>query len=218
MRTDCTTLLVALICGAVAGCGDNAAIEREKAVRIAAEGRAAAAEKALAKQQAAEQKATIERLTAEKKVAEEEAAKAKATAEKTATKREPTQAEIDKQAFLTARKAAEARTWGAANQILKKIDQHKIEDLDVITYVDFSVRCVDLAMRLGIDRNADPNSTGSVMSSLNLTKFASSLIELARKDGLGKAAGVVADAHQIQKEIPVYTELDSKLAAKYGTG
>ncbi len=129
--------------------------------------------------------------------------------------RRPVQADADRQAFLAARRAASARTWSAANRILKAIELDKVKDPDVVAYVNFSNRCARLAEDLRVDRDADPNSAELVMSSLNIMKLVSA-IQNARDKGSGQVLQVIADAWQIKKELPIYFELDSKLAAKFG--
>jgi hypothetical protein len=130
----------------------------------------------------------------------------------------PTQFEIDKQAFLSARKAAAAFTWHAADQVLGMIDQEKIDDVEVVDFVGLSFRSVKLAMKLGIDRYADPNSTESVLSSLNVLKVAAILVKAAQEQDPSQVLNLLADAPQIQKELANYSDLYSKLAARYGTG
>jgi len=49
------------------------------------------------------------------------------------------QADTDKRAFDRARKASSVKTWDAAIAILEKIDIDKIDDGEVIEYVNFSL-------------------------------------------------------------------------------
>src|SRR4051812_42630765 len=58
------------------------------------------------------------------------------------------QAEIDKRAFERARKAAMVKTWDAAIAILERIDIDRVDDEEVIEYVDFSLRCAKVADEL----------------------------------------------------------------------
>jgi hypothetical protein len=127
----------------------------------------------------------------------------------------PTQWDIDRDAFLTARQAASLRTWSAANLMLERIDVAKIKDGDVLTYVDFSKRCAKLCDNLGIDRNSDPMSPVDVMTKANSLKALAKMVEVASDRGPGAAATLLAEAIQIQKELPVYLSLDEQLAKKY---
>ena len=127
-----------------------------------------------------------------------------------------TQKDIDKKAFLRARKAASAQTWTAALQVLKSIDVDKIDDVDVITYVDFSTRCAALAEELGVARESDPNNTEAVLVEMDFAKFFASVWDITKKKGLTDAARVVVEARRVQKQVPMYLKLDEDLVKKYG--
>jgi hypothetical protein len=128
----------------------------------------------------------------------------------------PSQTEIDKNAFLRARKAASAETWTAALLVLKKIDVDKVEDVDVITYIDFSTRCAALAEELGVDRWSDPNSTKATLAEADFAKLFASMWDIIKKKGITNAARVVVEARRVQKQVPMYQKLDSQLVQKYG--
>jgi hypothetical protein len=128
---------------------------------------------------------------------------------------EPSQREIDKKAFLRAQKAATTETWTAALAVLKGIDVDKIEDVEVITYVDFSTRCVGLAEELGIDPKSDPENTKKTLAEMDLPKFFSSMFDIIKTKGISKAAKVAVEALRIQKQIPMYLKLDSTLSERY---
>jgi hypothetical protein len=100
---------------------------------------------------------------------------------------------------------------------LNRIEVGQIEDVDVLTYVDFSIRCAKLADELGIDGGADPDSPESVLRSLNIEKFIAQLIDVATKKGIPEVAKLAGEARQIQKEIPIYIKLDEELTQKYGS-
>jgi len=140
-----------------------------------------------------------------------------APTQKPAAQTFPTQWDRDKQAFLAARRAASAKTWSATVQLLNRIEVGQIEDVDVLTYVDFSIRCAKLADELGIDGGADPDSPESVLRSLNIEKFIAQLIDVATKKGIPEVAKLAGEARQIQKEIPIYIKLDEELTQKYGS-
>jgi hypothetical protein len=124
----------------------------------------------------------------------------------------PAQFDIDKKAFLRARHAVDARTWSAALLMLKQIDANRLDDPDVITYVDMTQRCASVADELGIDRASDPNSGKDVISKLDWITLATTLID----KGVGGAARLLAAAKRIHDEIPLYLELDANLVKKYG--
>jgi hypothetical protein len=140
----------------------------------------------------------------------------------TAAEPKETQFDIDKRAFLRAHKAAEAQTWSAALQVLKSIDLSKVEDVDVITYVDFSVRCATVADALGVSRTANPNSTVDVATTIDIPttirNLMKSIIDAVKTKGLPETADLVVEAFKIQKQIDMYADLDSRLSNKYGTG
>jgi hypothetical protein len=128
------------------------------------------------------------------------------------------QSEIDKRAFLRARKAAMVKTWDVAIAILEKIDIDKIEDDDVIEYVDFSLRCAKVADQLGIERRSDPKSPTDVIAKIDWGKIVATLIEKVVDEGPGKVAKLLADARKVQKQVPHYLELDKKLLKRYSKG
>jgi len=128
----------------------------------------------------------------------------------------PSQFDPDKDAFLTARKATDAKTWSSANLLLKRIDVDKIQDVDVLAYVDFAKRCAQLASDLGIDIRANPDSSTSVLESLNAGTFIAKLWKTIDEKGLQGAAEIVGRANQIRKELPTFLELDQTLSRKYG--
>lgn len=123
------------------------------------------------------------------------------------------QVDIDKRAFLRARKAADAKTWDAAIAILDKIDLDKVEDVDVIEYVDFSTRCAKLANELGIARESDPNKPTDVVFNAQVTQVLATVGQKLLKREI--PLKLVSDAVKIKKQIPRYQELDQKLAKKY---
>jgi hypothetical protein len=123
----------------------------------------------------------------------------------------------DKHAFERARKAATAETWDAAILILEKIDIDRIDDTEVIEYVDFSLRCAKTADALGIDRKSNPNSPTDVIEKIDWAKVITTLVQRVIDEGPGKVAGLLADARKIQKQIPRYLELDQKLSKKYAS-
>lgn len=126
-----------------------------------------------------------------------------------------TQREIDKKAFLRAQKAAAAETWTASLAVLKSIDVDKIEDVDVITYVDFSTRCAALAEELGVDRQSDPSDTKKTFAEMDFAKFFASMWDIVKKRGITEAARVVVEARRIQKQVPMYLKLDQKLSKRF---
>lgn len=125
------------------------------------------------------------------------------------------QKQVDKAAFLRAQKAATAPTWTAALLVLKSIDVDKIDDVEVVAYVDFSTRCAQLAEDLGIDRQSDPNNTKKTLAEMDLPKFASTLWEIIQNRGLTQGARVAVEARRIQKQVPMYIELDQKLTTRF---
>jgi hypothetical protein len=129
---------------------------------------------------------------------------------------DPKQAEVDRRAFERARKAATVKTWDAAIAILGRIDIDKIDDEEVIEYVDFSLRCAKTADALGIDRKSDPDSPTDVIAKVEWGKVIATLVQKVIDEGPGKVAGLLADARKIQKQIPRYLELDRSLSKRYG--
>jgi len=125
------------------------------------------------------------------------------------------QFETDKRAFERARKAATAETWDAAIAILERIDIDKIDDTQVIEYVDFSLRCAKTADALGIDRKSNPDSPTDVIAKVDWAKVIATLVQKVIDEGPGKVANLLADARKIQKQVPRYLELDKKLSKKY---
>jgi hypothetical protein len=121
----------------------------------------------------------------------------------------------DKRAFERARKASTAETWDAALAVLERIDIDKIEDIQVIEYVDFSLRCVKTADALGIDRKSNPSSPTDVIAKVDWTKVVAMLVQKVVDEGPGKVASLLADAQKIHKQIPRYLQLDEKLLKKY---
>lgn len=129
---------------------------------------------------------------------------------------EPKQSEVDKRAFDRALKAATVKTWDAAIAILERIDIDKIDDEEVIEYVDFSLRCAKTADALGIDRKSDLDSPTNVIAKVDWEKVIATLVQKVIDEGPGKVVGLLADARKIQKQIPRYLELDSSLSKRYG--
>ena len=128
------------------------------------------------------------------------------------------QFDADKSAFLRARKAQAVKTWSAALLILKRIDLDKVEDTEVIEYVDFEQRCATLADKLGVSMESDPESTKSVISKAQLEKIVSSIIHAIQEKGIAEAVNLLAEARKVQKQIPRYYELDEILFERYGKG
>jgi uncharacterized protein (DUF885 family) len=126
------------------------------------------------------------------------------------------QADTDKRAFERAQKAANVKTWDAAIAILGKIDIDKLDDEEVIEYVDFSLRCAKIADALGIDRKSNPDSPTDVIAKIDWAKVIATLVQKVVDEGPGKVAELLADARKIQKQIPRYLELDEKLSERYG--
>ncbi len=104
------------------------------------------------------------------------------------------QTDIDKRAFERARKAALVKTWDAAIAILEKIDIDKVDDEEVIEYVDFSLRCATVADELGIDRESDPESPTNVIEKIDWAKIVATLGQKIIDEGPGKVAKLLADA------------------------
>ena len=127
------------------------------------------------------------------------------------------QEDVDKKAFLRARKAATAETWTASLLVLKSIDVDKLDDVDVITYVDFSTRCAALAEELGVDRWSDPNNTKATLAEADFAKLFASMWDIIKKRGITEGARVVVEARRVQKQVPMYQKLDAKLVSKYGS-
>jgi len=125
------------------------------------------------------------------------------------------QFEMDKHAFERARKAQVVGTWDAAIAILERIDIDKIDDGELIEYVEFSLRGAKTADALGIDRNSNPDSPTDVISKLDWAKVIATLVQKVIEEGPGKVATLLADARKIQRQIPRYLELDEKLARTY---
>ena len=117
----------------------------------------------------------------------------------------------DKSAFLTARRATEANTWKAALMRLKRIDTTKIEDDDVLWYVDYCIRCATLADTLGVDRNSDPNNP-----SIDWEKFVTAIVSKATNSSLLDAAKLLLAARDVQKDVDKFIKLDKALTEKYG--
>lgn len=128
---------------------------------------------------------------------------------------ESNQREIDKKAFFRAQNAAKAETWTAALQVLKSIDVNNIEDVDVITYVDFSTRCVQLAEDLGIDPKSDPSETKKTLAEMDLAKLTSTMWDIIKSKGITEAAKIAVEARRVQKQVPMYLKLDKKLTERY---
>jgi hypothetical protein len=122
---------------------------------------------------------------------------------------------IDKNAFERARKASTAESWDAAIVILQRIDLDEVEDVEVIEYIDFSLRCAKTAEALGIDRKSNPNSLIDVILKVDWAKAIATLVDKLAREGPGKVATLLADARQIQQQIRRYEELDTKLARRY---
>ena len=122
----------------------------------------------------------------------------------------------DKRSFHRARLAATAETWEAAAAVLDKIDEDKLDDIDVIEYVTFSKLCVKTADALGVDRKSDPESPTSVVTNVEWSQL---LITLAQKavDSPVKFADLLRDARKVHKGLKRYEELDAKLVKRYGT-
>ncbi|MBI5692018.1 MAG: hypothetical protein HZC55_18205 [Verrucomicrobia bacterium] len=127
----------------------------------------------------------------------------------------PEQREVDRRAFERAQKAATAETWTAALAVLQAIDVNKIEDVDVITYVDFSTRCANLAEELGVSRNSDPSNAGKILAEMDLPKFFSTLWSVIERKGLSGAAKLAVESRRLWKQISMYQELDAKLTRRY---
>jgi len=126
----------------------------------------------------------------------------------------PSQHDIDKKAFLRAARAIDAQTWSAAITMLKGIDLDKVEDPDVVTYVDMEMRCATLADALGIPRNADPDHPEKTV---DWTQLTATMIATIKDKGIADAVKMLADAKKIHDEIPLYNKLDQDLSEKYGT-
>ena len=92
-----------------------------------------------------------------------------------AVEERPTRVDFDKQAYMTARKAASVKTWDAAIAILERIDIDKIDDHDVIEYVDFSLRCAKVADETGVDRASDPQSPSDVIGKIDWGQIVATL-------------------------------------------
>ena len=101
--------------------------------------------------------------------------------------------------------------------MLKGIDVDKVEDPNVVTYVDFCLRCATVAEELGVSIDSNPDSTTSVVSKLDVAKLASSMFALIQDKGLGDAARLVVEAKRIRDQVPLFEKLDGQLAEKYGT-
>jgi hypothetical protein len=107
-------------------------------------------------------------------------------------------------------------SWDAAIVILERIDLDEVDDVEVIEYVDFSLRCAKTAEALGIDRKSNPNSPTDVIVKVDWIKVIATLVEKVADEGPGKVAKLLAEARKTQKQIPRYEELDTKLARRYG--
>src|SRR5262245_3426171 len=115
---------------------------------------------------------------------------------------------IDKEGFLTARKAALVKTWDAAIELLNEIKVSKLEDTDVIDYVAYSKLCARTARALGVKRNANPTSPTDVISKIDW---------LALIAGIANNPRLLLDARAVYSGIGTYQKLDSKLVNKYGS-
>ena len=128
---------------------------------------------------------------------------------------ESNQKEINKKAFFRAQSAAKAQTWTAALKLLKSIDVDTIDDADVVTYVDFSTRCAQLAEDLGIDRKSDPSQTKATLSQMDFAKPVSTMCAVIKEKGLKDSAKIAVEARRVQKQVPMYLELDNTLNNRY---
>jgi serine/threonine protein kinase len=124
-------------------------------------------------------------------------------------KRVNPQFDLDQRAFHKAREAASAASWDAALAILEPVDIGKVEDKEVIEYVDFSKRCANTAKALGIPRPSNTDSWIEIIQNVDWGKVIVTLIVEGKLDLLN-------EAREIQKQIPRYLELDSTLVKKYG--
>lgn len=120
----------------------------------------------------------------------------------------------DKEAFLTARKAATVKTWDAALELLEEIRLSKIEDNDVIEYVVFSKLCAKTANALGVDRNSNPQNPTDVISKIDWGTLITTLAQKAASDPTGFLA-LLNDARKVRNGIKNYEELDRKLVLVY---
>lgn len=129
---------------------------------------------------------------------------------------EAKQWENNKAAFLKARSAATAETWTAALLSLKSIDLAKVDDLEVIAYIDFSIRCASLADEFGVDRKSDPFNTKKTLIETDKFRVISKVFSFFKLKGFSAAIRDIGDLRRIQKQVPWYQELDEKLTQKYG--
>jgi len=124
--------------------------------------------------------------------------------------------DADAVAFHAARKATTAKNWDTAKILLQRIDIDKVKDVDVLEYVDFSKRCVDVAEKLGLDRGSDPLSPSDIFSKADHAQAVLKIIELIIDGDFKDAVALLRDARKIQTQIEGYFELDEKLVEKYG--
>jgi hypothetical protein len=123
--------------------------------------------------------------------------------------------EAQKAIFLKLRRAAEAPTFEGANLILDNIRPERIDDADLASLYSLSKEFADFCTEVGIPRDAKVDYL-EIISRLDYGSILAKLVERGVNDAPAAATRLVAKALKLKGRLPLWEELDDKLAEKYG--
>ena len=111
-------------------------------------------------------------------------------------------------------KAADAPTFGGARVILDQVSASEISDPELASFYAISRKIVVFCEEIGLPRNAEVR-IGDIIKNLDYPYLFKRFKDAGIINAPQLAADLVSQAVRIKREIPVYQELASSLAARY---
>lgn len=122
---------------------------------------------------------------------------------------------VQKAIFLRIRKAAEAPTFEGAGVILDSIKTQDITDPDLASLFAITKEFTEFCSDVGIPRDAKVSYI-EILARIDRAAILSKLIERGGENAPAEAARLIAKASRLKDQIPLYEQLDRKLAERYG--
>ena len=123
---------------------------------------------------------------------------------------------VQKAIFLRIRKAAEAPTFEGAGVILGSIKTQDITDPDLASLFAITKEFTEFCSDVGIPRDAKVSYI-EILARIDRAAILSKLIERGGENAPAEAARLIAKGRvELKDQIPLYEQLDRKLAERYG--
>lgn len=114
-------------------------------------------------------------------------------------------------------KAADAPTFGGSRVILDKVSPSEISDPELASFYAISRKIVLFCEEIGLPRHAEVRF-GDIIKNLDYSYLFKRFKDAGLINAPQLAADLVSQAVRIKREIPIYQELASSLAARYAKG